>query len=66
MCYTICLLVITCLGLSVSVFANTGSIDKRDAHNCWINCEQRGMYQGQYHAHPGPDGHHQERHKYLF
>ena len=63
MCYRICLLVLTFIGMSFAATASTGAIDHRDAHNCWINCEQRGLYQGEYHPHLGPDGHHQERHK---
>jgi hypothetical protein len=43
-----------------AMIASTGTIDHRASHNCWINCEQRGLYQGEYHEHEESRGHHHD------
>lgn len=30
---------------------HSGPLDPRGGHNCWQNCEQWGLYQGEYHVH---------------
>ena len=46
-------LLLTLIIMPFVLNANTGSLDYRGAHNCWINCEERGLYQGEYHIHHG-------------
>lgn len=35
--------------------ATPGNLDYRGGHNCWQNCEQYGLFPGQYHIETGTE-----------
>lgn len=43
-----------------ALHAFSGAVDhRRGGHNCWSNCEQYGLYPGEYHAEPGAEKYHE-------
>ncbi|MFF2449734.1 YHYH domain-containing protein [Neobacillus sp. NPDC058068] len=47
----ICFFVLT--SLPISAFASPGKVDSNGGHNCWTNCSQYGLKNGEYHYHNG-------------